>query len=54
MNFSRLSEKETDVKEKLSPSISYLQRLGPEHMEVIFKYSHWLFEEDENLAFEVS
>jgi hypothetical protein len=49
----RLSDKETDMKDKLTPSISYLQKLGPEHLEQIFDSARWIFEKDRELAFEV-
>jgi hypothetical protein len=51
--FHRLSDKVTDVREKLSPSISYLQKLGPEHLRQIFDTSRWLFEQDRDMAYEV-
>lgn len=50
---ARLSEKETDMRDKLDPSIMYLQRLGPEHLDQIFKSSRWLFDQDADMAFEV-
>lgn len=49
----RLSEKSTDVEDKLRPSISYLQKLGPEYLDQIFKYSRWIFDQDADMAFEV-
>jgi hypothetical protein len=49
----RLSEKEDDMEDKLQPSISYLQKLGPEHLDQIFKSSHWMFEQDRDMAFHV-
>jgi hypothetical protein len=52
--FFRLSEKETDMRDKLAPSISYLRKLGPEHLEQIFECSRWLFEQDRDMAFEAS
>ncbi|KZT73130.1 hypothetical protein DAEQUDRAFT_722252 [Daedalea quercina L-15889] len=48
-----LSEKETDPRDKLMPSVTYLQRLGPEHLEQIFGAAHWLFEQDADIAFEI-
>jgi len=41
------------MKDKLTPSISYLQKLGPEHLEQIFDSARWIFEKDRELAFEV-
>ncbi|KAI0267682.1 hypothetical protein BC834DRAFT_923439 [Gloeopeniophorella convolvens] len=49
----KLSEKETDVKDKLGPSIAYLQRLGPEYLDTVFKHSRWIFDEDSDMAFEI-
>ena len=49
----RLSEHETDMRDKLGPSVSYLQRLGPEHMDQIFESAHWIFEQDADIALEV-
>lgn len=42
------------MKEKLAPSVNYLQRLGPDYLELIFEYSRWVFEQDTDIAFEVS
>ena len=50
----RLSEKETDPHDKLMPTVNYLQRLGPEHLEQIFEHSRWVFEQDRDIAFEVT
>lgn len=41
------------MRDKLEPSIIYLQRLGPEHLDQIFKSSRWLFDQDADMAFEV-
>jgi hypothetical protein len=49
-----LSEKETDMKDKLGPSISYLQRLSPEYLDTIFQYSKWILNENAEMALEVS
>jgi hypothetical protein len=51
---SSLSEKEVDPRDKLIPSVSYLQKLGPEYLEQIFKSSRWIFEQDRDIAFEAS
>ena len=48
-----LSEKETDLRDKLMPSVSYLPRLGPEHLQQIFGAARWVFEQDADIAFEV-
>lgn len=52
-SYNRLSEKEDDPRDKLMPSISYLQKLGPEHLEQVFDSSHWIFEQNRDIAFEV-
>jgi len=49
----RLSEKETDMRDKLDPSISYLRKLGPEYINQVFESSRWIFEADRHMAFEV-
>ncbi|KAF5379787.1 hypothetical protein D9615_005708 [Tricholomella constricta] len=49
----QLGEKETDVEDKLMPSIIYLQKLGPEHLEQIFETSRWIFATDPNMAFDI-
>ena len=49
----RLSEKEDDMRDKLGPSISYLQKLGPEYLDQIFESARWVFEQDREMAFEV-
>lgn len=50
----RLSEKETDMKDRLGPSITYLQRLSPEYLDTIFQYSKWILNENAEMALEVS
>ncbi|OJT15140.1 Vam6/Vps39-like protein [Trametes pubescens] len=49
----QLSEKETDERDKLGPTVSYLQRLGPEHIYQIFEHSRWVFEHNRDIAFEI-
>ncbi|KAJ7123344.1 vacuolar sorting protein 39 domain 2-domain-containing protein [Mycena filopes] len=44
---------ETDIEDKLRPSIDYLQRLGPEHLDEIFVSSRWIFEKDSSIAFQI-
>jgi len=43
-----------DMKDKLGPSITYLQRLGPEYLDTIFRYSKWILDENTEMALEVS
>ena len=38
---------------KLQPTVMYLQKLGEEYMDLVFKYSRWVFHQDQNIAFEV-
>ncbi|TBU49828.1 hypothetical protein BD309DRAFT_850781 [Dichomitus squalens] len=49
----QLSEKESDPRDKLMPTVNYLQRLGPEHIDLIFEHSRWAFEQDRDIAFEI-
>ncbi|KAF8813359.1 hypothetical protein BYT27DRAFT_7180846 [Phlegmacium glaucopus] len=48
-----LSETETDMDDKLDPSIRYLQKLGPEHIDQIFTSSSWIFNHDPDRAFQI-
>ncbi|KJA16870.1 hypothetical protein HYPSUDRAFT_46906 [Hypholoma sublateritium FD-334 SS-4] len=48
-----LSTDAEDLEDKLSPSINYLQKLGPEYIETVFKGSRWIFDVDSNMAFEI-
>ncbi|EGN98719.1 hypothetical protein SERLA73DRAFT_168336 [Serpula lacrymans var. lacrymans S7.3] len=49
----QLNENEPDIRDRLQPSISYLQKLGPEHLEQIFESSRWVFGQDRDMAFEI-
>ena len=48
-----LSQNETDMREKLQPTVAYLQKLGEEYIDQVFKYARWVFQQDQNIAFEV-
>ncbi|KDN33706.1 hypothetical protein RSAG8_13202, partial [Rhizoctonia solani AG-8 WAC10335] len=48
-----LSKEEDDPLDKYQPSIRYLQKLGPEYLELIFKSARWLFEEKPDMAFDI-
>ncbi|KAF7320029.1 Rab guanyl-nucleotide exchange factor [Mycena kentingensis (nom. inval.)] len=48
-----LSEDEPDMEEKLTPSINYLQKLGPEHLDEIFQSARWIFDKDSAMAFQI-
>jgi len=50
----RLSEKEMDMRDKLGPSITYLQRLGSEYLDTVFQYSEWILGENSEMGLEVS
>ena len=41
------------MRDKLMPTVNYLQRLGPEHLDQIFEHARWVFEEDRDIGFEV-
>ncbi|PIL35798.1 hypothetical protein GSI_02528 [Ganoderma sinense ZZ0214-1] len=49
----QLSEKEADPRDKLMPTVNYLQRLGSEHMDQIFEHSRWVFERNRDIALEI-
>lgn len=49
----QLSDKEPDMRDKLMPSVTYLQRLGPEYLDLIFEHSRWVFEHDVDIGFEI-
>jgi len=48
-----LSQIKTDVRAKLQPTVTYLQNSGEEYIDQVFKYAMWLFQKDQNIAFEV-
>ena len=48
---SSLSAKEAD-EEKLGPTVRYLQKLGPEYLQIIFETSRWVFDVNPNTAFQ--
>ena len=50
---SSLSAKENDEEEKLGPIVRYLQKLGPEYLQIIFEASKWVFDVNSNMAFQV-
>ncbi|KIM67190.1 hypothetical protein SCLCIDRAFT_1210690 [Scleroderma citrinum Foug A] len=49
----QLSEKEGDIRDKLSPTVSYLQKLGPEYLDQIFESARWVFSQDHEIAFKI-
>jgi hypothetical protein len=50
---SRMSASETDIEEKVDPMVRYLQKLGAEHVEVIYEASKWVFEQDRAAGLQV-
>ncbi|KAF5342379.1 hypothetical protein D9611_001421 [Ephemerocybe angulata] len=49
----KIAEDETDLEDKLDPSIRYLQKLGPEHLPQIFESAKWIFDADKDMAFQI-
>lgn len=50
---SRMSEDEDDPEDKVEPTVRYLQKLGSDHLDLIFESSEWIFEVDQNAGLEV-
>ena len=48
-----MSEDEDDAKEKVQPTVSYLQKLGPTYLDLIFQTSSWVFDIDKQSGLEV-
>ncbi|GAA5948447.1 hypothetical protein JCM10213_004425 [Rhodosporidiobolus nylandii] len=42
----QMSEEEDDPEERLAPTVRYLHKLGPQHVDVILEASKWVFEQD--------
>ncbi len=53
MFLCRLSDKETDTEEKVRPTITYVQKLGTEHLDQIFETSRWIYKQDASKVLEV-
>jgi Vam6/Vps39-like protein vacuolar protein sorting-associated protein 39 len=49
----RIAVNEEDEEQKFTPSVRYLQKLGPEHIDQIFNSSRWILQENEELGFQV-
>ncbi|KAG8694933.1 Vacuolar morphogenesis protein 6 [Ceratobasidium sp. 395] len=49
----QLAQSEDDPLDKYDPSIRYLQKLGPEYLDLIFKSARWIFEAKPDLAFNI-
>jgi hypothetical protein len=39
--------------DKLQPSVTYLQKLGPEYLDLIFQTSKWVLGQDRDFGFQV-
>ncbi|BGP41330.1 Vacuolar morphoproteinsis protein 6 [Rhodotorula kratochvilovae] len=49
----QMSEDEDDPEEKVGPTVRYLQKLGADHVEVIFEASKWVFEQDSTAGLQI-
>lgn len=49
----RLSLEEDDIRDRLEPAIRYLQKLGPEHLELIFKNARWVIDVNHDMGLQV-
>lgn len=49
----RMAEDEDDDEEKVGPTIRYLQKLGAEHVDLIFETSEWVFEANPMAAIDI-
>jgi len=48
-----MSDDEDDPEEKLGDTVRYLQKLGPDHVDVIFEASNWVFEQNKHAGLQV-
>ena len=48
-----LGEKEIDKDEKLDPTVTYLQKLGPEYLPLILGGAKWVLSHDHDKGFQV-
>lgn len=48
-----MAESELDPEEKVDPTVRYLQKLGSEHVALIFETSQWVFEANPKAALEI-
>ncbi|KAG8685272.1 Vacuolar morphogenesis protein 6 [Ceratobasidium sp. 394] len=48
-----LAQSETDPLDKYDPTIRYLQKLGPDYLDLIFKSARWIFKAKPDLAFNI-
>jgi hypothetical protein len=50
---SSLSKEKANLNDKLEPAIRYLQKLGPEHLPLIFDSARWVIDADHELGLQV-
>lgn len=48
-----MSEEEDDVDERLQPTIRYLQKLGPDHLDLILSTAQWVLAADRSAGLEI-
>lgn len=51
---ARLAKNEEDKLDKLDPTVRYLQKLGPDHLDLILREADWIFKEDPVFGLRVS
>ncbi len=49
----KFGEEESDMEEKVGPTVRYLQNLDAEHIDTILEASHWVLEEDPDVGLEI-
>jgi Vam6/Vps39-like protein vacuolar protein sorting-associated protein 39 len=49
-----MSAKETDIEDKVDPTVIYLQKLGPEYVNLVFEGSRWVIALDKEKGLQVS
>lgn len=53
-NLHRQAKEEDDPLDRYPPTVRYLQKLGPKHLQLIFDSSRWIFEEDPGRGLQVN
>jgi hypothetical protein len=54
LSLSRLSKDESDLEDKLEPSVRYLHALGPKYIDLICRTSRWILQTDFDWGMKVS
>jgi len=49
-----MSDSEDDPKDRVEPTVAYLQKLGPSHLDLILEASYWVFDIDRSAGLEVN